>query len=99
MAQQLQIEISGKSYPCRVTMGAMRRYKLLSGQEVTDISLQSMASVAELLYCCTASACNADHVEFGLSIDDFCDAIDAAEFERLAAILAGDGGEEKKSQV
>lgn len=40
---------------------------------------------ATLLYCCTASACSADGVAFGLELDEFCDLIGPEDMERMSA--------------
>lgn len=55
---------------------------------------------ATLLYCCTASACSADGVEFGLDLDEFCDLIGPEDMERMSAGIrteeSGDDGSKKK---
>ena len=86
----IEVIIGEKTYPCRITMGACRRFKQISGKEVTELSMDSLSEIAEFLYACTASACNADKVPFGLSVDDFCDALSAEDMESMANALSGE---------
>ena len=82
----VEVRINGRVYPCRMTMGAMLRYRRLTGKEVSEMEGGSVSELATLLYCCTASACSADGVEFGLELDEFCDLIGRPEdMERMSA--------------
>lgn len=96
----VEVKIGGKVYPCRMTMGAMLRYRRLTGKEVSEMEGGSVSDLATLLYCCTASACAADGVEFGMSLDEFCDRIGPEDMERMSAGIrtdeSGDGGSKKK---
>ena len=53
----VEVRINGRVYPCRMTMGAMLRYRRLTGKEVSEMEGGSVSELATLLYCCTASAC------------------------------------------
>ncbi len=101
--KKIEIIIDGKAYPCRQTMGAMLRFKKETGKEVTEIS-NSLSDMCAYLYCCTASACRKDGVEFGLSLMDFADSIAPEDLNQWAETVSGtDGqtpeeeGSEKKS--
>lgn len=85
----IEVKISGKSYPCRMTMGAMLRFKRITGREVSDVQLNAASDMAVLLYCCTASACNADGVAFEMDCDTFCDRIDPESMNAMSASIAG----------
>lgn len=53
-------------------MGAILRFKRLTGKEVTDIS--GLSDWVDYLYCCIASATQADTgTPFPMSRDDFAD--------------------------
>ena len=95
----VEVRINGRVYPCRMTMGAMLRYRRLTGKEVSEMEGGSVSELATLLYCCTASACSADGVEFGMSLDEFCDLIGPEDMERMSAGIradeSGDGGSKK----
>lgn len=87
----MDIEIKGKSYPCRLTMGAMLRFKELTGREVTEIKSDGLSDMVKFIWCCTVSACKADGKEFGMSLDDFADSMDSADLESLNAAINGEG--------
>lgn len=72
----LDIKIGKKTFPCRVTMGAMRRFKDLTGREATSLTNADLSYLVTFIYCCVASACNADKTTFDLSIEDFADNLD-----------------------
>lgn len=100
--EAFKVEINGTSYPCRMTMGAMLRFKRQTGKEVTEVTMDSLSDLAVLLWCCVASACNADKVEFKLGLEDFCDSLSEAQMLTMTEVLQGDGepagsAEQKKS--
>lgn len=74
MTKRVDVNINGKAYPCRMTMGAMLRFKRETGKDITAITGE-VSDMCVLLYCCLVSACNADKVEFDMSLDDFADSI------------------------
>ena len=45
------IRIAGKDYPCRMTMGAMLRFKQQMGYEVTAVNGESFTDNLTLLWC------------------------------------------------
>lgn len=79
----LEIKIGKKTFPCRVTMGAMRRFKDITGKEATSLTQADLSDLVTFIYCCVASACNADKVEFSLSVDDFADNLDMDTLNRF----------------
>lgn len=97
---KIEITINGKAYPCRQTMGAMLRFKRETGKEVTDIQGNDFSEMVAWLWCCVASACNHDGVEFGMSLMDFADAMDPEQMSAWADAISVEnaGGDEKKSQ-
>lgn len=70
------ITINGKQYPCRVTMGAMLRFKRETGKDASQIGHDDVSDLITLLWCCIASASKADGVEFDLGLLDFADRLD-----------------------
>lgn len=73
--KQVTISVDGRDYPCRVTMGAMLRFKRETGREVTSLKGDEMSLLAVWLWCCIASASKHDGVEFTLSVEDFADSV------------------------
>ena len=93
------ININGQEYPCRLTLGAMRRFKRITGKDVTALTEGDVDDVVTLIYCCTASACNADGVAFALTIDDFADSLEPdcmKDFVR--EMTSGQEDEQKKTE-
>lgn len=77
------MKIAGKQYPCRVTMGAMLRYKNMTGADVSTLVDGDTIGALTFLYCCVVSTCKADGVEFSMDMETFADGLepdDMAEF-------------------
>ena len=88
----IHVTIDGTSYPCRMTMGAMLRFRRETGREVSDIKEGSISDVAVLIWCCVASACKADGVPFSMSLEDFCDNVSPEDMDAMSSAIS----EEKK---
>ena len=71
-----RIKINGNEYPCRVTMGAMLRFKTETGKDVSKMDVTDVTEQVTLLWCCIVSASKADGVEFGIGLMDFADMLD-----------------------
>lgn len=80
-----RIQIKGVEYPCRVTMGAMLRYKRESGEDISKLKDDNMEGLVLFLWCCIKSACNADGVDFPYSIDGFADSLSPQELNQFCA--------------
>lgn len=70
------INVNGKSYPCRITMGAMLRFRNETGRDTSQMKSDDVADLITFIWCCIASASSADNVEFGLSLMDFADLVE-----------------------
>ena len=68
-----EIEINGKVFPCRVTMGALLRFKRETGRDVSQTGQNDVEALITLLWCCVVSASKADGVEFSMTLLDFAD--------------------------
>lgn len=75
-----KIQIRGKEYPCRVTMGAMVRFKRESGKDIREVDQTDIGLMLMFVWCCVKSACNADGVEFDVTFDTFADMLEAEDF-------------------
>lgn len=71
----LTIEVNGKEYPCRLTMGAMLRFRRETGRDVTEMT-GSIEDLCTYLWCCVCSASRRDGKDFDMSLMDFADALD-----------------------
>ena len=92
------VNINGKDYPCRPTMGAMLRFKNETGKEVTEMHAESVSELCTYLYCCVTSACAADKVIFDMALIDFADALSTDDLTAWAQQIQSEteAGEEKK---
>jgi hypothetical protein len=87
----------GKEYPCRVTMGALLRFKHVTGKDVSELDGDTSDMIA-LLWCCTASACNADKMEFGYDLTSFADMLEPDALNKFTeALNASSDGTKKKT--
>ena len=91
-----KVKVGNREFPIRMNMGAMLRYKRLTGREVSELMNGDMEGMITLVYACTASACNADGVEFGYTLEDFADNLEPESFSEASKILADQA--EKKSK-
>lgn len=82
------IEICGKMYPCRVTMGAMVRFKRASGRDVSKLQTDDLSDLCLFIWCCVASACNADKVEFNYDFDSFADNVELSDIQNFYSEMA-----------
>lgn len=70
---KMKISVGGKEYPCRVTMGAMVRFKNEAGKDVSAMEKTDISELVLFIYCCVRSACNADKVPFDIDFETFAD--------------------------
>lgn len=70
------INVGGRELPCRVTMGAMLRFKRETGRDVSGMSSDDVSDLVTFMWCCVVSACRADGVEMDLTLDEFADRLD-----------------------
>jgi hypothetical protein len=74
-----------------MTMGAMVRYKRNTGEDVSKMRQDDIEQVTMLLFCMTSAACRREEVEFGLSFDDFADALTPDDFAAAYAAFGAEG--------
>ncbi len=93
-----RISIKGKEYPCRITMGAMLRFRNETGRDVSQLNSTEVADLVTLLWCCVASASKADGVKFGIELMDFADMLTTETLTGFCASLKKEqAGPEKKT--
>lgn len=94
--QMLKLTVGGKEYPCRVTMGAMMRFKHMAGKDVSELKQTDIRELVQFIYCCVQSACKADDVTFEMDFETFADSL---EPDSLNTFYAQVGDAEKKTMV
>ena len=107
----INIQVGDRSYPFRMTLGAMLRFKRATGKDLAreELDAGNLEEVAALLYACIASASAADKIEFSLSFEEFCDNLSDEDMFAMQDLLVNQepvessggpdeaaGGEEKK---
>lgn len=92
--KKTKIKVGGKEYPCRVTMGAMVRFKNESGKDVSTLEKTNISELVLFVYCCVKSACNADKVPFDYDFETFADLM---EPEGVNSFYEDMNGDEKKT--
>lgn len=80
---QIIINVGGKEYPCRPTMGAILRFKRETGREVTNMN-GSIEDLCTYLWCCVCSAAKREGVPFDMSLMDFADHLEPDTLEQWA---------------
>ncbi len=81
-----------------MSMGAMRRFKHLTGIDIAAGDTASPSDMIDFMYCCTASACAADGVPFDFDAQSFADNLSPDDFARWSEGMAGDSGSQSKKK-
>lgn len=95
--KKMSIKVGKQEYPCYPTMGAMLRFKDATGREATTMT-NSLSDMATYLWACVSSACNREGKEFGMSLQDFADAIDTEEMESWVDSFSEAGEDQEDSK-
>ena len=93
-----QITINGTTYPCRLTVGVLKRYKDQTGREMEDV--KDIFSISELLFLALQTTCKREHVSFPYaSAEELMDDLDVLEMSGISEALFGkpDASAEKKT--
>lgn len=93
-----KIMYQGRELPCRMTMGAMVRFKKETGRDVSAIENGDIADLILLLWCCIKSACNADGESFDVSFELFADSLDAEVLQDFISGLAAQSEDETQKK-
>lgn len=96
-APMLTISIGGKDLPCRVTMGAMVRFKRSAGYDISRLDSSNLEDLLVFIWCCVVSACKADDIEFDMDFDAFADKLEADDVARFFQSMGESGSDEKKT--
>ena len=93
-----KITINGKEYPCRLTIGVLKRYKDNTGKELEEV--KDAFSIAELLFLALQVTCKKQDVAFPYaSVEDLMDDLELSELGGITENLFGAfaGTDEKKT--
>jgi hypothetical protein len=89
----------GRELPCRVTMGAMVRFKRESGRDVSTIQNGDISDLILFFWCCIKSACNADGVAFDEPFEMFADSLDSEVLQGFVESLTAQGGDAEQKKT
>lgn len=97
------ITINGTSYPCRLTLGAIKDFKEQTGKELADIGAD-MVVLGTLIYITASKSCKKEQKAFPWqSADELLEDIDLADMpsmvEELFGKQPGKDPETKKNEV
>ena len=92
------ILVNGKAYPCRSSMGAMLRFKKLTGKEVTEAG-ENLSEMCTYLFCCVASACKVDGIEFNMDLMSFADNISPEDMMQWSEAISEGPGEDPENDA
>lgn len=90
--QKTTVTVSGKAYPCYVTMGALLQLKQETGLELTDVGT-SLSGLVTFMWCCVKSAARREGVPFDMPLQYFADSIDLDDFTAWSESLNADGAQ------
>lgn len=104
MKKTIEIAINGTSYPCSMTMGAMMRFKEVTGHEVPQFD-SSVKDICAFIWSLVSSCAKRAGKKFDMEFWDFCDSVDPEEMSKCWEALQAqqaeakeEPGEEKKSE-
>lgn len=75
-----KIKLLGKEYPYTASMGALIRYKEVSGKDVSEDTDADASSVILMMWCGVKAACSALDITFDMDLQQFTDALEPEEF-------------------
>ncbi len=87
-----KIKINGKTYPARMTIGAMIAYKRDMGEDFTQFKGDDMEKLGCIVYHAIRTACKADGLAFPFDKPE--DLLDCIELEQAAEVLGFKAAEE-----
>ena len=92
------LTLDGKTYPCRVTMGAFVRFKRETGRDASQLDATDTADNLLFLHCCLLSACNADKVECNIDFLTFADLLAPSDMQNFYADMASTATDSEKKR-
>lgn len=100
----IEIEIGGRKWPMRATIGAWKKFEESTGLKMSDLKtnagLADVVNICRLAFYYVQAGCKANGTAFEMSSDEFLDAIEMTEMEKVAdAIAKVMGQNNQKKQV
>lgn len=97
----VEIEIGGRKWPMRASIGAWKKFEETTGKRVADLSGGENTDVplfCELAFYFVVAGCKANGTTFEMDLDTFLDQIEIHEMEMVADAIADvmNAGEKKR---
>ena len=87
---KFEVNIDGKVYPCKVSMGALLRFKNETGREFATVQATDVSDICVFVWCCAKSACQREKIDFPLTVMDFADSIAPEELTAIFQLMVED---------
>jgi hypothetical protein len=86
----VEIEIGGRKWPLRATIGAWKRFEETTGKRVADMqeNENDVTMFCTLAFHFVVAGCKANGTEFRMSLDDFLDSIELHQMQDIANAIA-----------
>ena len=99
----VEIEIGGRKWPLRATIGAWKRFEETTGKRVADLNSEEnngdVAMFCELAFHFVVAGCKANGTEFKMSLDEFLDQIEIHQMQDIANAIADVMGANQKKRL
>lgn len=94
--KKISINVGGRDYPCRLSMGAMLLFKRTTGKEVSQMDGSDVGDLLTFMWCCVACACKADEVEFDIDFERFTCMVTPDDVNEWNAAISVENEKKKK---
>jgi hypothetical protein len=97
-----EIEIDGRKWPMRATIGAWKRFEETTGKKLSKLNSNpgepDVQGFCELAFHFVVAGCKRNGTEFKMSVDEFLDSIEISDMENVALGVANllDANNQKK---
>lgn len=84
----MQLEIAGKSYPLRASMGAWRKFETATGIKVAQVGEGDITRVPEMAYYFIQAGCKFENQKFTMTVDEFLDLVTVDDVAKISEVIA-----------
>lgn len=99
-----EITVDGIAYPFVQTMGAMLRFKDVTGKDFSEFDASKTSDTIAWIWACAASSSKREGRQFPLSMEEMADLMTVEDMKECVRMItesrrkeAGEGADEKKS--
>ena len=92
--KRYEITVDGTAYPFVQTMGAMLRFKQVTGKDFSHFEVGNTADAIAWIWSCAVSASKREGKQFPLTMEEMADLMTVEDMNECIRSLAPDGGGE-----